>query len=196
MTTKALVLSMVDFLSAGLADQTECSRSFDETMIELAHDPRAWCSQVATMNTGLTTNTSDPDQLEIRSAVIKLLSVFYSGRELSEETIQNLAGTNVNWREQYGDPWAYTRQGEEGRILRLFPKPRRVPVTGEAFSTYTDSAIVLYCDARTTAIPDILCLPLALLVLAREFERESNHRDIPFAEAWRAMGQNMLKRIY
>lgn len=196
MTTKIEVLALADFLSGTLADQTECGRLFDEVMQELAHDARAWCSQVAVSSTGLTTDFSDPDQYELRSAVVKLLGVFYSGRQLSEERIHCLAGSNPHWREESGEPWAYTREGENGRTLRLYPKPRNVPVTGQSLTTYTDAPLYLYTDVRTTLIPDILCLPLTLLVLAREFERESHHRDQPTAEIWRAMAQQLMNRVY
>lgn len=194
-TTRTAILSTIDFLSAGLADQNECSRIYTEVAIELAHDPRAWMSAATTLYTGTDADTSDPDQLELRSAVVKMLGVFYSHRQLSETTIDGLNALNPEWREEIGDPWAYTRQGEEGRILRLYPKPRRLPVTGETISTVTDSAIVIYCDARTDTIPDVLHLPLALLILAREFERESNHRDMAAAEIWRAMAVNILGMI-
>ena len=195
MSTRTEILAFCDFLSAGLAEQNECLRLYSEVLIELAHDPRAWLSTVAVSNTGLVADNTDPDQLEIRGGVIKLLAMFYSHRQLTEESIGALNGLNADWREHVGEPWGYTRQGEEGRMLRLYPKPRRLPVTGETLSTSTDSAIALYCDQRTTDVPDVMVLPIALLILAREFERESNHRDQAASEVWRAMATNMLDMI-
>ena len=194
-TTRTEILATIAFLSAGLADQTECSRLYTEVAIELAHDPRAWMSAATTLNTGTDADTSDADQLELRTAVVKLLGLFYSHRQLSEETVASLAGFNPAWRDEIGDPWCFTRQGEDARIVRLYPKPRLLPVTGESLTNVTNSAFVIYCDARTDFIPDVLHLPIALLILAREFERESNHRDLGAAEIWRAMGTNILAMI-
>lgn len=80
MTTKIEVLALIDFLSATLADQSECDRLFDEVMQELAHDARAWCSQIAVSNSGLLADNSDPDEYELRAGTVRLLAMFYGGR--------------------------------------------------------------------------------------------------------------------
>jgi hypothetical protein len=195
-TTKIEVLALVDFLSASLADQNECSRIFDEVLLELAHDPRAWITNFAYAATGTLSDTSDADQYEVSTSVGKLLGVFYGGRQLSEETIAALAATNPRWREELGDPWAYTRQGEDGRTLRLYPKPRHPGSTTGATTDARYSPFILFTQVVSGAIPDALCIPLTLLVLAREFERESNHRDLGVAEIWRSMGTDMLDKVY
>lgn len=193
---KTEVLALVAFLSATLADQTECSRIYDEVVQELGHDPRAWLAQVAVTDTGLASDTSDPEQYELRPAVVKLLGLFYAGRQLTEESIAALTASNTRWREEVGEPWAYTRQGESGRIVRLYPKPRVLPVTGENFTTYEQSVLTIYTELRVAVLPEVLVIPLALLILAREFERESVHRDQPLATVFRQLGMSVLNQVY
>lgn len=190
------VLSMVSFLSAGLADQNECTRCFNEVMIQLNNSETPWTTNYAFAATGTSGDSSDPDELTIPTAAVRLLGIFYSGRQLSEDSIVTLAGRNVNWRDEVGAPWSYTRDGEDARTVRVFPKPPRVPISAETTTIYTDTPLFLYAEAPTTGIPEVLQLPLALLILAREFERESNHRDLNAAQVWRAMGENMLQRMY
>lgn len=197
--SKTQVLSLVSWLSAGLADATTSGYFYDEVLRELAHDPRAWCTEIASQDTGTIANTSDPSRFEVRQADLvtgKLLAVFYGGRQLSEVSRPELLALNPAWTDEVGEPYLFTRDEEDQGVLRLYPRPRVLPVTGGNLDlAVEDFPIVLYTDVSST-IPTLLALPIALLILSREFERESNHRDLPASEIWKALGVDILTKIF
>lgn len=197
--SRTSVLSMVSWLSAGLADQTVCTRLYDEVLRELAHDPRAWCTNYEVQNTGTIADTANTKALELRVSSLgmgKLLALFFNGRQLSEVSRQELSAMSQHWYDEIGEPIAYTRDDEDNAVVRIYPRPRRLDTTGESVGSLRDSFAAIYTDVSSAAIPDELLLPVSLLILHREFERESNHRDTAAAEIWKAIGIDLLTKVF
>lgn len=188
-TTKTAILTLVSTLSAGLADTTAIDRLWDETIIDLAADTRQWFTSFATVNPGTTTSITDQESLELPASLAlgRLIALFYNGRQLSRESEDTFATQSRNWHDRGGSPVAFTTDQRSDRFVRLYPK-NDVFKLGEIGVLYTQSTVVVN-------IPDVMALPLAMLVMAREFERESTHRDMDFAKSCRALGQEMLNYI-
>lgn len=188
-TTKTAILTLVGTLTAGLADTTAIDRIWNEVIIDLGSDTRQWFTTFSTFDPGVTGSITDQESLELPAAfsIGRLIALFYNGRQLSRESEDTLAAKSRSWHDRGGSPVAYTTDNRSDRFVRLYPK-NDLFKTGEIGLLYTQSFI-------TTSIPDVMALPLAMLIIAREFERESNHRDMDFAKSCRALGQEMLNYI-
>lgn len=188
MSSKTIVLALVDTLSFNLADTTVTPVLFDECIQELGHDPRAWLTAVGTQNLA---NTNALVTLAGSLNIVRMLGLFYQDRQLRQATVGELDAFSGSWRDEVGKPVAYVVEEEKDRIVRLYPRPSQA-VSG---TITTDPPLsIVYTEQRTT-VPDWLDLPVALLVFAREFERESNHRDIDTAAIARALGEDMLRMV-
>jgi hypothetical protein len=94
--------------------------------------------------------------------------------------LRELEVLNSGWRNAVGTPIAYTLEAEAVQTAELYPAP------------YTTSpATAIYVENRTNVLP-ILTLPVALLVLQREFSRQSDHVDPDFAALCGTLGQLLL----
>lgn len=192
-TNKDNVLELVDFLSAGKADQTECGALFDEEILALGHDPRAWLSTMATIPSGTQAAADDPLRIQppVGFNIAQIYALFVANRQLSSASLVELEGRSKQWRERTGSPTVYTTEREDDRTFRIFPALDRVYDVNDI-----GAPVILYTEHRTNSLPDILHLPLALLTLAREYERESNHRDTGFADISRALAMHILSLVY
>ena len=111
----------------------------------------------------------------------KLLAVFHNNHALTYESLSTLETQGADWQTHEGTPTSYTNRLEEEHSIRVYPIPDNL--------TQTLDYIVL---APLTALPLYLRLPAALWVLAREYERESDHRDIPLAKLARGLAERMF----
>lgn len=194
MSTRTAIVALAQTLCYQLGDTTEMTRIFDEIMVELGQDDRAWLSQIAVFNGGTIVDPTDRAYLEFPLSLnlVKCLALFFDGRQLSRETVQNLDAITPEWRSRVDDPLAYVVEGENDRQMRLYPQAS-VQKSGDTISSVEGGPAAIYTETRTTAIPDYLEMPLAWLVLSREFERESPHRDQAFATAAKGLGLRYLE---
>lgn len=180
-TSKATIIALAQVLCGNLGDQTEMERLYGEIELELAHDPRKWIAQHITIAA-----TSD-DAVQGDVAALYYHAFFYEGRQLLEVSRVQLEATNPNWRDQRGVPRAFTKDNVDTHLFRLYPRRHEsaTPVTLDFFIT----------KAITGGIPDIMTLPLALFVCAREFSRESHHRDMQFAVECNQLAAELLNMV-
>lgn len=201
--TKTIITDLVSTLCygnlMGSYDAAEVSRLYDEVILALAQDPRRWFTTAAITDTGVVDGGATPldytnreyYQLPATLNLAKVVALFFQGRQLSRENEQTLRQQNLDWESDIGTPLAFVTDQRSDRFVRFYPK------NDKATQADDDTAVVVVYtrSLMTTGIPDMLALPIALLVLAREFERESPHRDKDFAEACRALGTNYLSYI-
>lgn len=186
--TSLQVQTLAATLGAELLSATSFDVLFLEELAALGHDPRGWMSTVVDGGALPTTQTVT---LPTTINIIALQAVFLGGRELSPAAAEELAAWAYDWRDRRGDPLVYALHDESDRTLRLYPESTRT------YDVADDGRPLFLCTSTNTAgIPDILKLPLALLVIAREFERESTHRDLDFAGICRALGQHVLSLVF
>ena len=189
MSTQATILALAQTLCYSLGDSTEMQRIYYEVAAALGQDPRGFFSTITTdVAGGTVADATDNAHVELPTAttapiVTKLLAFFYEGRELLPETEQALDAVNPSWRDVIGQPQFYVTEDEDDRILRLHPKPAAAATT---------PVIIIHTSVELPSIADSYDLPVALLIVAREFERESPHRDKDFAGVARALGEYYL----
>jgi len=173
-------LQWVADLSLTKADQTTASQLYDEVVVDLAAEPmRLWFG-----NFTLTAAALDEELKFVPDDLVKIKAVFYNDHMLSWETKRAMESLDSTWRNRRHTPIAYVTDDVANDMIRLWPPS----------DIQCDELGWLYTQ-RVTDAPSIMDLPMAMLVLAREYERESDHRDMGFAGICRALGNAMLDML-
>lgn len=118
------------------------------------------------------------------SMVLRLFDSFYGEYYLSETSEEFLAMYDEDYRSEEGDPMTFT-QDLLNNQFRLYPVPDTSSTAGgndlgSAFEA--DWVYVIGSHNRTTSVLECHALPIALLMLVREFSYISKHQDVQFAE--------------
>ena len=162
-------------LSNNEADVTEMSRIYDDVLTNLAAIPILvrFFPSIAPAG-GI---------MALPSGGVNLLLAFYNGQQLGELSTREANWLFPDWREVVGTPYNYTRQSFNAQQVHLIPSP----------NDGLNGAFLVAHKAET--LPVWLQLPVALLVLADEYGRESAHQKIEIATAARGLGQLLLACI-
>lgn len=197
MALKAEVIDLIALLSDGQAAADTVPRLFDDVVRELAASV-AIVTEIALVSVSAAdaTFTAPTEAAEV-------LACFYGHRELSIEGKTALeAFYGVQWRALEGPPRAVTLEDEDKRTFRMVPKPTQdsapyVPLHGASplGRDYPHANVAVLYSKATDDPPYYLKLPIALEVLAREFERESDHRDRAFAGTARMLATRSLAMV-
>lgn len=128
-------------------------------------------------------------------------ALFYDDVMLSPSLLQQLEAVNPLWRQASGKPNTYVVQDQSDRRFRVYPAP---DANSEDFvflfgapmgHDFPERAIGCVIGEQRADQPSWLDIPLALAILGREFERESDHRDTAFAAACRDTGNQLLALV-
>lgn len=192
---KADVLALVNDLSGGLADPVMTEAYYREVVIDLGQRENLLV-QVSLIDHGIDLGNYDsPD------ATLKLLSVFYDDTELGKESQGTIESVDRFWRERNGRPQAFITDTEGDQRFRVWPMPD-VPShlfafpTGSVFGAdYPAEALGVIHTENRRDVPSWIELPVALLVLAREMARESDHTDLGFAKLCQDAGMKLLDLV-
>lgn len=166
----AVVQTFVTDISNGEADLTECARIYDDVLANLSTLP------VLVQFTA----TIAPVSGTVASPGTALLLAFYNNEQLGELSLREADWLVPNWRETVGTPYNFVRESIAGTQFQLVPQPN----DGHDAQTIT--------SYTTDTLPVWLQLPVALLVLADEYQRESDHQNIEIANACRELGQFLV----
>ena len=132
------------------------------------------------------------------STAIELIDVIFDNKKLYPMTVTELRSVNAHvWRDHKGPPIGYIEDTSDGTI-RVVPAPQE---NGDSFvgkpldATYPHNNLaVFHVEKRSTSLRWTE-LYLALLILAREFERESNHQDQALAKFTKQLSDLILSLI-
>lgn len=177
---KADTLALITFLSSGTNDPSTTDRYYNDVMIELARENWTCDAQAFAVNAG---------QTEVNLGTlsyVNLLGVVYDDREIDEIPLRQLEMLDPYWRDSRGITTSFTREDETGKFVALYPTPNITsnplggtfgePLGGD-YTTY--NAVVFFSIAPLDPLqpPYYLELPTAMRVMAKEFNRESDHPD-------------------
>lgn len=184
-------------LSAGQQDSTVCLRLFDEVILDLAK--ANWFVNMTV------TDTHEVIPAAVQSFpanAVNLLGVFYGAHQVEMASLRELEyAAGPQWRDDVGEPVSYVVEGETVQTFRLYPQPNVKPsalgaLFGEPLGRdFLDGAIVVLHSETRETVPDYLDLPIALMVIGREFERESDHQHTVFARSAGRLGTLILKMV-
>lgn len=188
--SKADVLQLVDELARGRADPGACEKYYTDIAYEMA-------KLGITMNAAVVDLVHGTGLYTIPSDAVGIVGVLYDGVHLMPSMRQAVEWRNPDWRSRVGSPQTYVVEDEQARTFRLFPAPDadtgflgNVFQFGENYPPY--SVALIYTQNRED-LPEIYDLYIACTILNREFSRESDHRDLPFAEAAGQLAQLFMK---
>jgi len=137
----------------------------------------------------------------VDAAIVEILGVFYDDVLLSRVTLRELEAHAPHWRDLVGAPIAYTTEQLDRHEIRLFPSPEssadpEIFVHGAPFGLdYPRGTIAVIASDLRVDYPTWIDLPYSLAVLAREFRRDSDHRNVAFADASQALGGLLMTMV-
>jgi len=137
------------------------------------------------------TTTVGLQQFTLPASAVIALGVFYDDRQLAEDDPRSLELVEPNWRtsEFTGRPAVFVLVDEDQRVFSIAPAPAQdgktigggTPfVPGSPFPT--ENVMVIYSEIRTD-VHDDEELAVALELVARELNRDSDHQDRETAAA-------------
>jgi hypothetical protein len=179
--SKADVLQLVADLSRGLADQSAAGYFYDDVVLDLSK------STVLTEAT-LISATSGTAAYTAPAEAVDTLGVFWDDNQLSKTPLRDLETVNPNWRDASGVPRAYVTEAVSDLSFILYPTPE---VSSKDFIFLFGSPLGLDFPSYSIGVvhtvapqdvPTYLEMVVALEIMAREFARESDHRDLETAK--------------
>lgn len=178
MASMADVQTIVNLLSNGQADTNLFALQYSDVVNTLG--PMKWHTTTSTVNV-----TEGTPLIALPAALLNLITIVFDGQALSQLEHRELEVLNFGWRNAVGTPIAYTLEDLPAQQAELYPAP---------YSTSPPTATAIYVESRTNVLP-ILTLPVALLVLQREFVRESDHTDVEFGNLCGTLGNLLLQML-
>lgn len=192
--SKASVFQLIDDLAFGLESSAPIEAFYDDLM----WDATRW--GVAT-NAALIPAVAGTPTYVTPAVEGRIYGIFYDDVLLSQIALQALASVNVQWRDEVGRPRAYIVQDEPEHTFRVYPSPNEnsqdfIFLFGSPFGhDFPARAVGAIIGERRDDLPDWLDVPLALMTLGREYERDSEHRDAAFAKTCRSLGAQLLALV-
>jgi hypothetical protein len=192
--SQATVLALVSLLSNNIADPAVTPGLYSDVVFD-------WGSQPILTNGTLISLTAKAEEFQLPPQVLNVLLIIWDERELGKLTLREVEALNPSWRNKIGTPNSFIEQAETAKTLALYPTPfmpsaPNLVVTGQPFGQdFPLYSVVLLNTETRQDVPVYLELPLALLIIEREFIRESDHKDADFAQIAGDFGRWLLDLI-
>ena len=170
------VQSLVVSLSNGEADLTQAQLFYNDIVGSLATLPVLCTTSTVAHVNGV---------INMPNAAVDLLLIFYGSNslQLGELSVREANWLFQNWRVATGtQPYNFVRESYSQRQLTMVPVPNAA-----------GSATLLYSETYANNLPVWLQLPVALLILAKEYARESKHQHMALAAAFNVLGTFTMK---
>lgn len=187
------VQSLVNLLSNNQADPTLFPELYDDAINSLNG---GWHTTAVPV-----TFTENATLVNLPPTLLNLLILIYDDQVLSRLGLREMESLRRGWRNVHGTPVAYTLESETAKTVEVFPTPLTtsppiIPVHGlpTGLDYQPGNGISIHVENRQNALP-ILTIPLALMVLSREYVRESDHRDMAFAALCQEAAMMLLKML-
>lgn len=184
--SRADALQLVQDISLSQADPVLASHYYDEVLNSLGELDLITALELVEID-------ADDPIVDLPSQAVRLIGVFYNDSFLNRASVQEVeafAG-NASWQSLKREPKAYVSERESERSFRLFPKPVEPSAAFDfAFGQplghdFPLNAAVVVITERRDDLPGWLELPIVFEILAKEYERESDHQDKAFADICR-----------
>lgn len=189
------MLDLVSLLSNSQADQTTSSVFYDELSLDLAQLPLI----VQATPAAVTIDGSAPDNsVALPTNVVVPIQYFWNDTHLPEARENELVTWNQNWRIMHGMPLVIFRPDIGSRRIRTVPLPDQSTgdiSTADLAEKWPSDAVMIIHTAVPICWPEWFNLPLAWLILAKEFARESDHTDMAFSQVANVIGETLLEMV-
>lgn len=159
--TKTQILDLVGRLSVALNDSTISSTHYDNVIerLGMSKDPAFY--KLDTINV-----TGGISQYDYFEDMLKIIYMFVDNHFINQATEKELNAYNQTWRSDSDVPWAYF-EDYQNKQFKLYPKPS---IDGQLLRIFYTFQIEL--DIR-----DYYALPIALMVMAKDFSFSALQQD-------------------
>jgi len=132
--TKAEILTLIQDIARGQADDDTIAVYYEETINELGRlvDPPMAEAGLFSLTSG-TATYSYPDN------AVSILCAFFEGYQLSRETEENLEAYERTWRNDSGDPVAFKTTDETTDSITFYPIPSSTSAASSSRSVVSAS---------------------------------------------------------
>jgi hypothetical protein len=172
---KADVLQLVADLSASTADQVASGRFHGDIVYEMGLG-----KSVSLVGAAFVQVSGGTSEYTFPATTIYPLLLFYDDTVLTPSMVKEAEAYDKQWRTTLGEPRTWLDEHETLRTFDLVPTPRRdgaaVGVT-TPFTGFPEGNVLMIYSENRTDVHAFEELIMALLILAREFDRESDHTD-------------------
>lgn len=179
MSTQDDVQTLVNLLSNNQSDTTLFAMFYADVVNTLG--PGNWHTTTASIS-----YAAGSTSVSLPATLLNLLFLTYQGTVLSNLSLRELEALNPGWRNVSGAPYAYTDESSNVKSVEVFPRP--------AAASNGSYDLAIYSESRTDILP-YLVLPVALLVLSRDYMRESPYQDIAMGMLCRTLGNLLLEYL-
>ena len=192
--SKSSVLELASALANAQAGATNLDQFYDDMTQDVARGALFNVLEIVEADAGIGTYTK-PERIS------SILGIFFDDTMLSLTTLRELEATTPDWRARIGRPVAWLIEDLSHEVFQVVPAPVTtgdpvVPVFGAPFGLdYPANTLAVLGSEVRRDMPDYMDLPLALVLLGREFSHPSPHQDRAFAGACKTLGALLLSMV-
>ena len=179
--TKAEIITLVEDIARVDIDADTVDRYYADVLEEIGK----WMD-APLLNVEIVEITSGTASYGYPTDAVAIVALFHTDRHLSRTSLIELEGYSSTWRDDTGDPWAFTEDEQVKRTYRMYPEPD--DTSGAMFGWNlmgadmpSDAGVVVFSERREEDIPDWIGLYVVFEVLRRDFARPSGYQDKAFA---------------
>lgn len=183
------VQTLIQNLSNNEADLTQANYFYTEVLGDLSQYPILTRVSRVTSGTG-----NNAGQLALPSSANELHSVHYT------DTFAPHAGQYMQLGElsiketSWLFPQLYGPAGRPTNFIRDITNQRQLFLIPPTPTSSSNDGALIYSESRNT-LPQWLQLPVALLILAKEYRRESDHMNTDVADACEMFGMYLINIV-
>ena len=187
--TKAATLTLASQMTLGQIQGSLLSTFYDDAINALGALPYLFQSTLVSLTPGQSLVSYPQD-------AINPLSLWYDTRDLDLLTNEELMAINPRWPDDVITPLTYTLDSVPLRTLTLYPRPSwasdPIPITDPFGPAFPRNCLTFLGTTFMQDIIEWLELPILFGLLAREYARESPHKDLQFASACQRLATTFM----
>ena len=187
--TKASTLSLASQMTLSQIQGSLLATFYDDAINALGALPYLFQSTLVSLSPGQSLVPYPQD-------AINPLSIWYDTRDLDLLTNDELMAINPRWPDDITTPLSYSLDSIPLRTLTLYPRPSwtsdPVPASDPFGPDFPRNCLTFLGTTFMQDIPEWLELPILFALLAREYQRESPHKDPQFALACQRLAATFM----
>jgi hypothetical protein len=196
---KADVTTLVSLLSNGVTNATTVSDYYDDVVEEVGRG--VFQGVLSTTDAAFVQTVAHTHTYTLPAAAVRPLLVVYDDTQLAEDEAAQAADVDARWRTTRGKPIAFVRTDEEIRTIALVPTPDVSGADPTGLTPFDNTGFpvgnltILYTDREGVFAADEE-LPVALFIMSREFQRDSDHCDGELSNMAAKLADLLLKGVH
>lgn len=196
---KADVTTLVSTLSTGTADATTISDYYDDFIQELGRP--AFAGVLSLTGATFVQAVDGTIVYTLPAAAVRPLIICHDRTQLGEDTQETAAALDEAWRSSRYKPLSFILSDESHRTFAVAPVPDATGADPTGLTPFDSTAPPAnnFTIIHTDTGPDVHYdeeLPVALILLAREWGRDSDHCDREGAQIVGQIGLALLQLLH